>query len=86
MANSINATTPQLKVVKNLAEAYLTLDLKNVEPLLSKDFQFQTFPKTAEHPDQAKGAHSEVQGQLSSLLTKIEVRLQRREIAFETSG
>ena len=86
MANSINATTPQLKAVNNFVDAYLTLDLKNAEPLISKDFQFQTFPKIAGHPDQAKGAHFERYGPLFALMSKVEVRFQRREIALMIAG
>ena len=77
MANSVDATTPQLKAVKSFIDAYLTLDLKNVEPLVSSDFQFQTYPKIADHPDQEKGAHFEKYGSLYALLTKVEVRFQR---------
>lgn len=77
MITGINATTPQLKAVKNLFDAYLTLDVKNAEPFVSKDFTFQTFPKIADHPDEAKGAHFEKYGALLSLLTKAEVRFQR---------
>ena len=86
MANTINPTTPQLKAVKNFAEAYLTRDVKNLEPVVSRDFQFQTFPKIADHPDESKEAHFERYGPLLTLMTKIEVGFQRREIDLKIAG
>ena len=74
MTTNFNATTPQLKALKNVFDAYLTLDLANAEPLISKDFKFQTFPKIANLPDEEKGGHLERYGPLFALMTKIEVR------------
>ncbi|KAF9779190.1 hypothetical protein BJ322DRAFT_1113547 [Thelephora terrestris] len=73
MSGGINPTTPQLKAVKNFIDAYLTRDVKNVEPLISKDFKFQTFPKITEHPDEAKDAHFERYGPILTSLTKLEI-------------
>ena len=86
MVTSINPTTPQLNAVKNFFDAYLTLDLNNVEPFVSKDFQYQTFPKIADHPDEMKGAHFERYAPLFSLLTEVEVRLQRQKVTFTITG
>lgn len=72
MTVDIDATTPQLKLVKNLFEAYQTLDLNNVAKLLSKDYKFQTFPKISEHPDETPDGHVEKYGRLLSMFTKIE--------------
>lgn len=72
MAN-IDATTPQLRLVKDWVDAYLTLNLENVDRYISKNFTFQTFPKIAELPDETKGAHLEKYGELLSLFTKMEV-------------
>lgn len=77
MTNGINPTTPQLKAVKNLFDAYCTLDVKNVEPLISKGYMFQTFPKITEHPDEVKDAHFERYGKLLSSMAKLEVRPSR---------
>lgn len=86
MVTSINPTTPQLNAVKNFFDAYLTLDLNNVEPFVSKDFQYQTFPKIADHPDEMKGAHFERYAPLFSLLTEVEVRLQRQKVTLTMTG
>ena len=42
---NIDASTPQLKFVKDMLDAYCTLDVTKAEPFLSKDFKFQTFPQ-----------------------------------------
>ena len=72
---NFNATTPQSKVVENIFKALTTLDIKNIEPFLSKDFQLETFPKIASLPDEPKAMSLERYGTLISLLTKIEVRI-----------
>ena len=86
MANSINPTTPQLKAVKNFFDAGFTLDLKKLVPLTSKDYQFETFPKVAEHPVEAKEAHLERYGVLFSMMTKLGVRPPRGKFAFKITG
>ena len=74
--NGLDATTPQLKVIENLVKAYLSLDLRGLEPLTSKDFKFQTFPKIADLPDETAEGHLEKYQPMLSLLTKAEVRIQ----------
>ena len=51
---NIDATTPQLKIIKEVADAIISRDVKKVETLISKDFAFKTFPKIAELPDLTK--------------------------------
>ena len=36
---NVDASTPQLRVVKNWLDAYTSLDTKNLEPFISKNFQ-----------------------------------------------
>ena len=45
---------PQSQAVKNLLEAYRTLDLKDVEQFKLKDIIFSSFPAVPEYPDQGK--------------------------------
>lgn len=85
MASGINATTPQLKLVKDYIDAYLTLNIKNVEPFVSKNYKFQSFPKVPDLPDQAKGEHSERYGTVLSLMNKMEVR-DRTRFSFSSSS
>ena len=82
MASGINATTPQLNLVKDYINAYLTLKIKNVEPFISKDYKFQSFPKVPDLPDQ--GEHSERFGTVLSLMNKMEVR-DRTHFSFLSS-
>lgn len=67
------ATTPQSKVVGNLFKGLATLDISNIEPFVSKDFKYRTFPKTDNLPDQSKAACLEKYGTVISLFTKMEV-------------
>ena len=73
---NINATTPQLKLVKQWLEAYASRDIDKVAPVVSKDFKFQTFPKTADIPEEGKGAHLQRYRGILSALTNVEVRTQ----------
>ena len=70
--NTIDATTPQLKVVKGLADA---LTLNKGEPILSKDFVLKTFPKSVELPDLTKEEYLQKYGAVLALFAKIEVRI-----------
>lgn len=74
MVNGLNATTPQLKFMERLIEAYTTRDINNVGPFLSKNYKNQSFPKVAHLPDHTKGEHVQLFGPLLMAMTKIEVR------------
>jgi len=79
---NIDATTPQLKVVKNLLDAYFdSLDISKAEPLLSNHFKFQTFPENIELPEEGKAAHVQRYGGILAAFTKAEVRIQHRRTA-----
>jgi len=41
--SSLNATTPQLKVIKNMADALTSLNLSKFGPLFSKNYQYEAF-------------------------------------------
>lgn len=70
---NINATTPQLKLVKKWMEGYHSLNMDNVEPHVSKNFKEQACFHTA---DEAKGEHSERYGKVLGSMTNLEVRAQ----------
>ena len=76
MTTNFDATTPQLKAVKNLFDAYLTRDLYNVKPFISKDYNFQTFPKIAGLPNEEIETHLMRYAPVFSLITKTEVCIQ----------
>ena len=77
---NIDATTPQLKVVKGVFDGYCSLNVKkNVLPLLAEDFQVQLFPKTPGFPDGTREEHIEMWAKSHTLLTKLEVRIWHQE-------
>jgi len=55
-------STPQLKAVKDWIDAYLALDINKVEPLASKNFEYQPFPETTEFLKESKEKHPETFG------------------------
>jgi len=81
----LDASTPQLKAVKDWIDAYCTLDMKNVEPLVSKNFQYQAFPETADLPKETKEKHIERFGGMLAAARKFEVRIQAYENRSKTS-
>jgi len=78
-----DASTPQLKAVKNWLDAYCTLDMKNVEPLISKNFQYQAFPETPDIPKETGKIHIERYRDIFSAASKFEVCTQHRRTAFK---
>ena len=50
--SKIDPTTPQLKLANDWFDAFLSGDVKKIQPRLSKNFEYQTLPKIAELPDQ----------------------------------
>jgi len=67
--------TPQSKAVKNLLDAYATLDLNNVEPLLSKNYHYELLPESPDLPVQTKESHLQTWGGIFSSVKKFEVRI-----------
>ena len=70
---NFDANTPQVEVAKKCLEAYFSLDIKKVEPLLSKNYQFQAFPESANLPKETKEQHIERWKAAFGVLTKFEV-------------
>ena len=73
---NINATTPQLKLVKQWLEAHASRDIDKVAPIISKNFKFQAFPKTTDIPEEAKEGHLQRYRGILGALTNVEVRTQ----------
>ena len=72
---NLDATTPQLRAIKGIADAYTSRDLKGLEPILSRDFIFKTFPKSSEFPDLTKEEYIQRYGLVTALLAGVEVRI-----------
>ena len=82
MAN-FDTSTPQLKFVKRLMDAYITCDISNVELLISKQFQHEPLPESTEFHKEAKEGHVQKWGRVLSLVKKLEVRIRHRGTAFK---
>ena len=80
---NFDATTPQLKVVKQWLEAYTSRDVDKVAPFVSKNFKFQTFPKTIDIPEEAQGVHFQRYRVLLGALTKLEVCIEHYRTTFK---
>ena len=72
-------STPQLKAAKNWIDAYLSLDIKNVDPLISKNYEYQAFPEAANLPREAKERHLKRYGDMLAVASKWQVRIQHGE-------
>ena len=80
----LDPSTPQLKAIKKLIDAYCSLNVNNVEPLLSKNYEYEVIPKNADFPTHRGEDHlKEYWGRILSLLTKHEVRIRHRRTAFK---
>ena len=87
MSKAMNATTPQLKTVDKLYEAYRTRDLNNVVPFFSKDYTYKSLPKNPALPDSmTKAEHIASTGPIFARATKVEVCIQHRGTAFQLAG
>ena len=82
---NINVTTPQLKVLQKCIDAYATLDISKVEPVLSKNYIHETLSKSIGLPDETKEeyvkSYIKRYEEMLSSFTMIEARIQHRRTA-----
>ena len=81
-----DTTTPQLKAVDRLLEAYRSCDTENLAPSLSKNFTYRAFPKSTDVPDQTKEEHIQLFRPVFARLAKIDVRIRHKGTFFEILG
>ena len=79
----LDATTPQLEVIKKFHEAHCSRDIESVAALMSKNYTYQTFPKTTDLPDETRETFVQKYGGIFSLLTKVEVSAQYLRIVLK---
>ena len=72
---TIDASTPQLKVVQELIDAYVSLDISNLDTVLSKYYIHQTSPTSMDFPLLTREGYVERYGRVLPLFTKFEVRI-----------
>ena len=75
---NFDTSTPQLKVVKNLLDAYSTRDIKNVEPFISKNYQYHALPESLGLPKEDREEHAQRIRETFPLFSKIEVCIQHQ--------
>ena len=68
--------SPQLIAVKDLLNAYCTLDTEKVDALLPEDYVFFALPKDNDIPPEDKRDHLKRWSKLFDKLKSIEVRIQ----------
>ena len=76
-----DANTPQLKALEKLTDAYVSLDLNNLESILSKDYRYEAIPTLPDVPIQTKESHIRMWKEVYSLVSKQEVRIRHRRTA-----
>ena len=70
---NFDPSSPQLNLVKQWFESYISLDTDNTDPLLSKNFRYESFPKSSGIPDQSREEHLEIWGTRLSSMDKLDV-------------
>ena len=80
---NLEATTPQLKVLRQWADAHHSRDLHDAEPIFSKDFALKMFPKAAVFPDLTREEYLQKYSVAFSLFTNVDVRAQNPWTAFK---
>jgi hypothetical protein len=81
---NFDASTPQLKAFKKWLDIVASLDLSKVDPLLTRNFKYRSFPEIIEVPEQTKEVYIQWFGGTMVSMTKIEVRIQRRRTSSQT--
>jgi len=69
----LKASTPQLKVVKKLMDAYLSLNMNDVAPLISKNYQYEALPRCTDFPKQATGSRAGRYKEIFAMVSKVKV-------------
>ena len=75
---NIEATTPQLKVFQKWIDAFSSLDITKIDPILSKNYIHETFPKSIGLPDETKEENIKRHEETLRAMSKLEVRTQQQ--------
>jgi len=78
-----DTSSPKSNAVKQLLDAYISLDLNNLKPLLSKDYRYEPLPESLNVANQGKEEHIQKWEGIFSLLTKFDVRIRQQRTAFK---
>jgi hypothetical protein len=83
---NIEATSPQMQIVKVWTDAHTSRDLNRAEPILSKNFIARMFPKITGFPDLTKEEYLLRYSAAFALFSKVEVRIRHLGTAFKLSA
>ena len=78
-----DTSTPVLKAAKKLCDAYASLDTKNIEPLISENYQYEVVPQCTDFPSLTKEGHLKAWGGILAAVNKLDVRIRHRGAAFK---
>ena len=78
-----DTSTPVLRAAKELCDAYMTLDMNNIQPLLSKNYQYEVAPQCTDFPNLTKEGHLQLWGGVLAAVNKLEVRIRHWRAAFK---
>ena len=67
--------SPQLRAIKRLMDAYISLDINKVGLLISKDYQYQPLPEVTDPSKEAKRSRARKYKELLAVVGKFEVRI-----------
>ena len=84
--STFDASTPQLKTVKNLMDAFASFNLDKFAALLSKNFQYEAFGGVTDLAKMDTEAYAEVIQGLYVGVTKTDVGIQQRGTVFDPTG
>jgi hypothetical protein len=78
-----DAKTPQLKVMKKLMDAYVSLDMNTAGSLMSKNYQYEPLPGVVDIPKEANASRKGRFKEILAVVNKLEVRVQHLRTAFK---
>jgi len=79
----VDFDTPLLKAAKKLCDAYISLDMNNVEPLMSKNYQYEVLPECTDFPKLTKEGHIQAWEGILSSVNKAEVCIRHWRTVFK---
>ena len=77
------ASTPQLKAVKNVVDAWTSLNLGKANALISKNYQYEVFHVATDLAKLDNERHAEAIQRLFAGMNKLDVSTQQRRTVFD---
>ena len=81
--STLDASTPQLKVVKNMLDAFASFNFGEFATLVSRNFQYEAFNGVTDLVKLDKESYTEMIQGLSIGVTKMDVSIQQQRTVFK---